>query len=133
MQYRMMVAKIHRAKVTAADLHYTGSITIDQTLLEAAGLLPYEMVQITNTATGTLWQTYIIAGPAGGGDICLNGPPARHFQPGDDIIVLGYRWLDERELATYRPVVLFVDDNNRIRQVVRDEKPFQSGKHFTAG
>lgn len=124
MQYRMMAAKIHRATVTQADLNYIGSITIDQALLDATGLLPYEMVQITNLSNGALWQTYIIAGPHGGGDICLNGPPARLFHPGDLVVILGFRMVEHGELAKYRPTVVFVDGHNHITDVVRDEKAF---------
>ncbi len=125
MQYRMMAGKVHRATVTEANLNYIGSITIDQNLLEASGLLANEMVQITNLANGELWQTYIIPGPRGGGDICLNGPPARKFHPGDLVIIIGFRLYDEHELAdSYRPSVVFVDENNQITEVVRGEAPF---------
>ncbi len=124
MQYRMMAGKIHRATVTEADLNYVGSITIDQDLLDASGLLPYEMVQISNLANGELWHTYIIAGPRGGGDICLNGPPARKFHPGDLVIIIGFRMYDHAELAHYRPSVVFVDDHNRITEVQRSEPAF---------
>ncbi|PSR31597.1 MAG: aspartate 1-decarboxylase [Sulfobacillus benefaciens] len=124
MQYRMLAAKIHRARVTEANLNYIGSITIDQALLEATGLLPYEMVQITNLSNGAMWQTYIIAGAANQGDICLNGPPARLFQPDDLVVILGYRVIDQRELESYRPVVVFVDDDNHITKIVREETPF---------
>lgn len=124
MQYRMMAGKIHRARVTEANLNYIGSITIDSELLEATGMLPYEMVQITNLANGTMWQTYIIPGPRGQGDICLNGPPARHFQPNDLVIIIGYRMVEDRELPEYQPRVVFVDDKNQITQVVKEETPF---------
>ena len=124
MQYRMMAAKIHRARVTEANLNYVGSVTIDQELLDATGLLPYEMVQITNLSNGTLWQTYIIPGPSGKGDICLNGPPARLFQPDDLVIILGWRMVAEAEMAKHRPVVVFVDDDNQITEVASDEKAF---------
>jgi aspartate 1-decarboxylase len=125
MQYRMMAGKIHRARVTEANLNYIGSITIDQDLLDACGLLPNEMVQITNLANGEFWQTYIIPGPRGGGDICLNGPPARRFHPGDLVIIIGFRLYDEKELVeSYHPSVVFVDDQNRVTEVSRGESPF---------
>ncbi|MCL5066208.1 MAG: aspartate 1-decarboxylase [Firmicutes bacterium] len=125
MQYRMMAGKIHRATVTEADLNYIGSITIDQDLLEASGLLPNEMVQITNLANGELWHTYIIPGPRGAGDICLNGPPARKFHPGDLVIIIGFRLYEERELAeSYQPSVVFVDEKNRVTEVTHGESPF---------
>ncbi len=124
MQYRMMAAKIHRATVTEADLNYVGSITLDRELLEASGLKPYEMVQITNLSNGALWQTYILPGPARQGDVCLNGPPARHFHPGDLIVVLGFRWLEEAELDTYQPRTVFVDQHNHVTSVATAEEPF---------
>ncbi len=124
MQYRMMTAKIHRARVTEANLNYIGSVTIDQTLLDATGLLPYEMVQITNLSNGALWQTYIIPGPQDKGDICLNGPPARLFQPDDLVVILGWRMVDQEQLREHQPTVVFVDDKNHITDVVRDEKAF---------
>lgn len=124
MQYRMMAAKIHRATVTEADLNYVGSITLDRELLDASGLLPYEMVQITNLSNGTLWQTYILPGPAHRGDVCLNGPPARHFHPGDLIVVLGFRWVDDREMETYQPRTVFVDQHNHVTSVATAEEPF---------
>jgi aspartate 1-decarboxylase len=124
MQYRMMAAKIHRARVTEANLNYIGSITIDQEILDACGLLPYEMVQITNLSNGSLWQTYIIAGESGRGDICLNGPPARLFQPDDLVVILGWRNFTHEELTSYQPKVVFVDDRNHITQVVSEERPF---------
>jgi aspartate 1-decarboxylase len=127
MMYRMLTAKIHRARVTEANLNYMGSITIDRDLLDAAQLLPWEMVQITNLANGMLWQTYIIEGPRGQGDICLNGPPARHFHPGDEVIIMGYRLLTHDELAHHHPLVVFVDDQNRVRHVVTGEVPFTEG------
>ncbi len=124
MQYRMMAAKIHRATVTEANLNYVGSITLDRELLDASGLKPYEMVQITNLSNGMLWQTYILPGPAHGGDVCLNGPPARHFHPGDLVVVLGFRWLDEEELGHYQPRTVFVDRDNHVTSVATAEEPF---------
>lgn len=124
MQYRMLAGKIHRARVTEANLNYIGSVTIDQKLLDASGLLPYEMVQITNLANGTNWQTYIIPGPAGRGDICLNGPPARLFAPDDLVVIIGFRLMDEKELRSYHPTVVFVDDKNHVTNVLREEVAF---------
>ncbi|MBX5467340.1 MAG: aspartate 1-decarboxylase [Firmicutes bacterium] len=118
-------AKIHRATVTQSDLHYMGSITIDAALLEASGILPYEQVTVTNLANGAWWVTYVIPGPRGHGDICLNGPPARHFHPGDLVIIMSYGGFSEAELADFRPVVVFVDERNQVREVRRDEAPFE--------
>lgn len=120
----MLAGKIHRARVTEANLNYIGSVTIDQKLLDASGLLPYEMVQITNLANGSYWQTYIIPGPAGRGDICLNGPPARLFAPDDLVVILGYRLMEPQEFKTYHPAVVFVDDKNRVTDVLREEEAF---------
>lgn len=117
------MAKIHRATVTEADLNYIGSITIDEDLLKASGILPYQMVQITNLSNGALWHTYVIAGAAGHGDICLNGPPARLFTPGDKVIIIAEADLDAKELAEFQPVVLFVDEDNRVTRIERHEDP----------
>lgn len=122
---RLMVkAKIHRARVTEANLHYVGSITIDKNLMDAAHILPYEIVQITNVSNATLWRTYALPGPAGQGDICLNGPPARLFQPGDLVIVLSQGLYTDEELEHFHPTILFVDERNQITQVVTQEPPF---------
>ncbi len=127
MRLRMCMAKIHRATVTEADLNYIGSVTIDKELLTASGILPFQMVQITNCANGTLWRTYVIAGPAGRGDICLNGPPARWFSPGDKVIIVAEADLGADELQDFTPVVVFVDDANRITEVQRHEEAFALG------
>lgn len=105
------------ATVTEAKLHYTGSITIDAELMKAAGILPYEIVQITNTANAVRWKTYAIPGRSG--LICLNGPPARLFAPGDRVIVLSMGWFDESDLPGLAPAVVFVDGSNRIERVER--------------
>lgn len=117
MLIRACMAKIHRATVTEADLNYVGSITIDTLLLKAAGMSPFQYVNITNVSNGVLWQTYIMPGEEGKGDICLNGPPARHFQPGDKIIILAEAWLQPGEMKDLNPVVVFVDDRNRVTEV----------------
>jgi aspartate 1-decarboxylase len=115
----MCVAKIHRATVTQAELSYVGSITIDKNLLDASGIRPFQMVNITNVSNGVLWQTYAMAGPPGKGDICLNGPPARHFLPGDLVIILGKAFVDPSEADRVEPVVVFVDDRNKITRIER--------------
>ena len=119
MLIRACAAKIHRATVTEADLNYIGSITIDEALLEASGMKPFQYVNITNLRNGAFWQTYIIPGPRGNGDICLNGPPAHHFQRGDLVIILAEVWLEERELKDLDPTVVFVDGNNQITEIRR--------------
>lgn len=109
--------KIHRAWVTEADLNYMGSITIDEELLRAADIRPFEMVQITNISNGVIWHTYAMRGKAGSGVICLNGPPARHFQVGDGVIILSLGWADDKEWRALTPNVVFVDRSNRITSV----------------
>ena len=116
MLIRACMAKIHRATVTEADLNYVGSITIDEALLEASGIKPFQYVNITNVANGVFWQTYVRPGKRGKGDICLNGPPARHFQPGDKIIVLAEAWLEPSQMKDLNPVIVFVDDKNKLRK-----------------
>lgn len=113
----MCRAKIHRATVTEADLDYEGSVTIDRTLLDAAGILPHEIVQITSLANGVLWRTYTIPGAAGSGVFCLNGPPARHFHPGDRVIVVSHGYCDERELDTWVQRTVFVDARNAVTRI----------------
>jgi aspartate 1-decarboxylase len=107
-------AKIHRAHVTEARLEYEGSVSIDTALLEAAGILPYEMVQITNSENGIRWRTYVMEAPAGSGTLCLNGPPARWFQPGDRVIILCSGYLSEDEIGRHTARLVFVDDENRV-------------------
>lgn len=124
----MCMAKLHRVTVTEADLNYVGSITIDEALLEASGMREYQYVNITNVSNAAFWRTYVLAAKKGSGVICLNGPPARLFQPGDKIIVLAEAWVDRSELKekTLETVVVFVDDNNRITSVKgHDEVPRQ--------
>jgi aspartate 1-decarboxylase len=111
--------KIHRATVTQAELDYVGSITIDEDLLDAAGIVPYQYLNITNLRNGVYWRTYAIAGKRGNGDICLNGPPARHFKKGDIIVILAEVLVEPREMATLDPVVVFVDTNNKITEIKR--------------
>jgi pantoate--beta-alanine ligase len=109
----MMKSKIHRATVTDANLNYVGSITVDTDLLQAADILPYEQVFVLNINTGARFETYAIEGPAGGGDICLNGAAARLAQPGDLVIVLTYAQYAAHELEGFEPVVVHVDAANR--------------------
>ncbi|WAH38687.1 aspartate 1-decarboxylase [Alicyclobacillus dauci] len=116
--------KLHRLHVTQADLNYMGSITLDAALMHATDIRPHEMVQITNLENGVLWQTYAIPGAEGSGVVCLNGPPARHFQPGDTIIVLSLGWMDEAEWESLRPNVVFVNEMNQITNVVT-ENPYE--------
>ena len=110
-------SKIHRATVTEANLHYMGSITIDETLLKAADILPGEKVQVVNNNNGNRLETYVIAGNAGTGVICLNGAAARLVQPGDSVIIIAYAIMTRDEALTHQPRVVMVDASNQIIQV----------------
>jgi len=110
----MCKSKIHRATVTDANLNYVGSITIDSELMSAADLMEYEQVHVVNVNNGARFETYVIAGEAGKGDICLNGAAARLAHPGDKVIIISYAQYSEAELQEYRPVMIFVDEANRI-------------------
>jgi aspartate 1-decarboxylase len=110
----MCKGKIHRATVTEASLDYVGSITIDSLLLKTANIQPYEMVQVTSLRNATRWKTYAISAAAGSGKICLNGPPAHLFQPGDIVIILSLGLFNEEEIKGLIPRVVFVDANNTI-------------------
>ena len=110
----MMKSKIHRATVTQADLHYVGSVTVDEELLEAADLLAGELVHIVDITNGARLETYTIAGPRGSGVIGINGAAARLVNPGDLVILIGYGQMTTEEARRYQPSVVFVDDRNRI-------------------
>lgn len=122
MKLRMLKGKIHRAVVTQAELNYVGSITVDTQLLQAAGILEYEMVQIVDVENGSRFETYTIAGEAGSGMICLNGAAARQVQIGDHIIIMAYADMTPEEAGTHKPYVVFTDGKNGIAQVSRYEK-----------
>ncbi len=109
--------KIHRAVVTEARLDYVGSITIDRSLMDAADIRPYEMVQVTNVSNASLWRTYAIPANAGSGTICLNGPPARLFQPTDLVIILSLCEVNDEEYNQIVSRVVHVDENNRITKI----------------
>jgi aspartate 1-decarboxylase len=107
-------SKIHRVKVTQAELHYVGSITIDEALMEAANLLEGEKVQIVNVNNGERLETYVIRGERNSGVICLNGPAARKVQVGDVVIIIAYALMDFEEAKTFKPTLVFPDENNRL-------------------
>ncbi|NMB19380.1 MAG: aspartate 1-decarboxylase [Firmicutes bacterium] len=117
MERIMCKGKIHRATVTEADLDYVGSITIDSLLMEAADIKPYEMVQITSLRNATRWKTYALPAPAGSGKICLNGPPAHLFSPGDLVIILSTASMTDDEIKSLKPRVVFVDEHNQITKI----------------
>lgn len=118
MNLTMFRAKLHRLRVTEADLYYEGSITLDQELLEAAGILPYEKVQVVNVNNGSRLETYTIPGERGRRTVCLNGPAARLAQRGDEIIVISYAAMSPEEARRHRPRVVLVDEENNPREIM---------------
>lgn len=118
----MLKGKIHRATIRQAELDYVGSITIDKDLLDAANILEYETVQVVDVNNGARLETYTIAGERGSGMICLNGAAARLVQPGDTCIIMCYCQMTPEEAETHRPHVVFVDEENTIREVMHYEK-----------
>lgn len=122
MLVNMLKGKIHRASVKQAELNYVGSITIDPVLMEAAGILEYEYVQIADVENGNRFETYTIAGKPGSGMICLNGAAARQVAVGDHIIIMAYAQMTSEEAKEHQPYVVFVDEENQIREVSRYEK-----------
>ena len=122
MTLTMLKGKIHRAVVKQADLNYVGSITIDIELMEAAGILEYEMVQIVDVENGNRFETYTIAGEKGSGMICLNGAAARQVAVGDHVIIMCYAQMSEQEAKEHKPYVVFTDEDNRIASISRYEK-----------
>ena len=126
MVYTMFHGKIHRAVITQARLDYMGSITIDEDLLDAAGILPGEKVQIVNNNNGERLETYTIAGERGSGVICLNGAAARKAQLGDVVIIIAYGLMDAKEAKQNEPKVVMVDEHNRIVADIGREKANQT-------
>ena len=122
MLVNMLKGKIHRATVVQAELNYVGSITVDPVLMEAAGILEYEYVQIVDVENGNRFETYTIAGEPGSGMICLNGAAARQVAVGDHIIIMCYAQMTPEEAKEHRPKVVFVDGENKIKKVSRYEK-----------
>jgi aspartate 1-decarboxylase len=120
MQRTMLKSKIHRATVTQADLHYVGSVTVDEDLMEAADLLPGEQVAIVDVTNGARLETYVITGPRGSGIIGINGAAARLVHPGDLVILIAYGVMDTAEARSFKPRVVFVDADNRITGVGGD-------------
>lgn len=119
---RMMLnSKIHRATVTEADLNYVGSITIDQDLLDAVGMLPNEKVHVVNNNNGARFETYIIAGARGSGVICVNGAAARLVQKGDIVIILSYVYMMNEEARSHKPTVAIMNQDNSIRELLSYE------------
>ncbi len=113
---QMLRAKIHRARVTDACLEYEGSLTVDEELLDAAGILPYELVVVSNLNNGERFATYAMAGTRGSGEVVLNGPTARKAVVGDKIIIFCFEYYGEDEAKRHRPRIIQVDDRNRITE-----------------
>ena len=122
MTLEILKSKIHRATVTQAELNYVGSITIDEDLMEAAGIYEYEKVQIADVDNGARFETYVIAGEAGSGIICLNGAAARMVSTGDKVIIMSYAQMTPEEIKEYPPKVVFVNGQNKITSAARYEK-----------
>jgi aspartate 1-decarboxylase len=119
MQRTLLLAKIHSCTLTAANLNYVGSISIDEVLLDAAGILPYEQVQVVNVANGERLITYAIPAPANSGAVELNGAAARLGMKGDRVIIMTYAQFDAIEVKTHSPTVVLVDERNRLAEVLR--------------
>ncbi len=113
----MFHAKIHRARVTEADLHYVGSVTVDEDLLEAAGILPYEQVDIYDLTNGARLTTYALPGKRGSGEVKINGAAAHLVRPGDLVILVAYGVFEEEEARNLKPTVVLLDEKNRILEV----------------
>ncbi|MGE4549064.1 MAG: aspartate 1-decarboxylase [Intestinibacillus sp.] len=122
MMLTMLKGKIHRATVVQAELSYVGSITVDRDLLDAAGILEYEMVQVVDIDNGSRFETYTIAGERGSGMICLNGAAARQVHVGDKVILMAYAQVTPEEAKDHQPYVVFVDEQNKILQTSRYER-----------
>lgn len=110
----ILKSKLHRVKVTQAELNYVGSITIDEDLIDAANIIPNEKVQIVNNNNGARFETYVIRGERGSGTICLNGATARLAQVGDIVIIMSYAYMEAEEARNYEPILIFPDANNKL-------------------
>ncbi len=120
MQRFMLKSKVHRVKITGAELHYEGSLSLDLALMEAANLLPFEKIEVYNVSNGARFSTYVIPAPRYSGEVRLNGAAARLGAVGDIIIIASYGLFDEEELKNYRPFLVYVDEDNQIREVKRE-------------
>lgn len=114
MHIQILKSKIHRVKVTQAELHYVGSVTIDEELMDAANIIEHEKVQIVNVNNGERFETYVIKGERGSGVICLNGPAARKAQVGDIIIIISYATMSFEEAKSWKPFLIFPDKDNKV-------------------
>lgn len=110
----VLKSKLHRVRVTQAELNYVGSITIDADLIEAANIIPNEKVQIVNNNNGARFETYVIKGERGSGTVCLNGATARLAQVGDVVIIMSYAYMEQDEARAYEPILIFPDNDNKL-------------------
>lgn len=131
MTRELLKSKIHRAVVTQAQLDYVGSLTLGYQLCQAANIVPYEFTHITNIHNGVHWVTYVIVDDQNPKTVCLNGTAARHFHPGDPVIIMAYGHYTEDERASHRPSLVFVDESNTIVEIRHGEQPFDTGPHRT--
>jgi aspartate 1-decarboxylase len=122
MTRQMLRSKIHRATVTQTELLYEGSLTLDGDLMEAADLAPYERIEVYNVNRGTRFATYVIPGPRGGGDCCVNGAAAHLAEVGDEVILCTFGDYTAEEIAEHRPIVIAVDRSNRVTRVKHEEQ-----------
>ncbi len=120
MQRIMLKSKIHRARVTESNLHYEGSITIDEELMEAASIFPFEQVQVYNVTNGNRFETYAIKGKRGSGIIGINGAAAHLAKEGDIIIIASYAVFNEEEVKSHKPSLVYVDEENKITKIVKE-------------
>lgn len=118
----LMKSKIHRARVTDANLDYVGSITIDEDLMNEADIVRNEKVQVVNNNNGKRFETYVIPGEKGSGMICLNGAAARLVHPGDIVIIISYGIFEKKEASEFKPKIVFLDDNNKITIIKAEEQ-----------
>ncbi len=116
----MLKSKIHRARITGAELHYEGSLSLDLALMESADLLPFEKIEVYNVSNGARFSTYVIPAPRHSGEVRLNGAAARMGAVGDIVIIASYGLFDREELEGFRPYLVYVDENNQIREVRRE-------------
>ncbi|WP_405101855.1 aspartate 1-decarboxylase [Oceanobacillus sp. FSL H7-0719] len=117
----MMKSKIHRARVTEANLNYVGSITIDENILDQVNILAHEKVQIVNNNNGARLETYVIPGERGSGVICLNGAAARLVQPEDIVIIVSYALIPESDIGSHQPIIAIMNEDNEIEQLITEE------------
>ncbi len=116
----MLKSKVHRARITGAELHYEGSLSLDIALMEAADLLPFEKIEVYNVSNGARFSTYVIPAPRYSGEVRLNGAAARLGAVGDIVIIASYGIYSEKDLQSYKPLLVYVDENNQIREVRRE-------------